>query len=286
MNKTLWIILGTIFIVIFGGAAGLLAVLLFHTTAPVPAEEEPRNELLQEAPPSFDDGDSPPPPVLRGTDTPGEDAMARRMAALEAEVKKLREDLAAERAKNKPLHDLVEQAEAAGMGPGSFEAGGPGLEVVGGPDHGGPLAAEIAKKLGLDAGRTKAFREAYERWLDKVEALEKEHAKVTVDGDTTTITIDRFGQAGDQLRREWDDLVEASLSADEKQAYDKQGARNRLVGSRSGDYARTITIKEAGGSIRVTQEADDGKGGKTHEEMQGPAMARDLMLQDYAHLLK
>ena len=100
------------------------------------------------------------------------------------------------------------------------------------------------------------------------------------------ITIPRLGQAGDQLRREWDDYVDGALTADEKKAYDKAGTRNRLLGARVGDWARTITIEESGGSIDIREAADDGKGGKSEQHMQGPAMARDIMLKDYAHLLK
>ena len=291
MSKTGWIILGTIFVVIFGAAAAMLALMMF-TWVEAPTEDPTSDEVLREvefgAPDLDDIGPMPQPePELRGVDAANDANTNRRLEVLEAEVKRLREELATERAKTKPLKDLYEQAEKCGMlPPGGFEAGGPSLEVVGGPERGAPLAASLAKTLGLDDGRTKDFTEQYERWIAKVEALEKEHATVKVDGDTTTITIGQFGTAGDQLRREWDDYVAGALSADEKQAYDKQAARNRLLGARGGDWARTVSIKESGGTIRITEEGDDGKGGKTVQDTQGPAIARDMMLEDYAHLLK
>ncbi|MDF1702041.1 MAG: hypothetical protein P1V36_12865, partial [Planctomycetota bacterium] len=277
MSKTGWIILGTIFVVIFGGAAGLLAVMMFHSVAP-PPREEPQS-LEREFEDSQTDRDEPgprPAPELRGPDTPTDANMARRLAALEDQVKNLRTELAAERKKTKPMRDMYEEAKKDGMLPES----GPGIELLAEPLSAGALAGTLAKDMGLEARRAKAFAETYDAWLEKAKRLEKEHAKVSVYGDTTTITIDRFGRDGEELRREWDDYVAGALSTDEKQAYDKQGARNRLVGSRGGDFARRIRIKQAGGSISITAEGEDATGNKTVEETQGPALARDLMLAD------
>ena len=189
----------------------------------------------------------------------------------------------------KPLLDVYEKAKESGMlteGGLPIEAGG--LELLDDPlMPGTPAAArKLARELGLDPGRTKAFTKSYEDFLAKVKHLEQEHATVKRDGDTTTITITPFGQAGDQVRREWDDFVDGSLSADEKQTYDKQGVRNRLINSRGGTATRTIRIIEAGGAIQIADESDDGKGGKTMLASQGPAAARDMMLEDYVHLLK
>lgn len=288
MSKTGWIILGTIFVVIFGGAAGLLAVMMFNAVEPPPRDgPESLERELEDPDIDWDEPGPLPAPELRGPDTPTDANMARRLAALEDQVKDLRAELAAERKKTKPLRDMYEQAEKGGMLPeGAFESGGPGLELLAEPMSGGALAGKLAQTVGLEARRAKAFAETYDTWLEKAKGLEKEHAKVSVHGDTTTITIDRFGADGEALRREWDDYVARALSADEKQAYDKLGARNRLVGSRGGDFARRIRIKQAGGSISITAEGEDATGNKTVEETQGPALARDLMLADYAHLLK
>lgn len=286
MSRSGWLILGAIFVVVFGGAAGAMAVMLFSSVEPPP--KQPPVEIFGDAdtPPGWDDVPPPPriEPELRAAP---EASVARRLAALEAEVTRLREELASERAKTKPLRDLYEQAEKAGLEPGAFEAGGPGPVLVDGPDHGAPLAKHLATKfLGLDEARAKAFGEAYEQWLARVEELEKQHAEVKVNGDTTTITIGRFGADGDDLRRRWDDHVAGTLSADEKQAYDKQGVRNRLFGGRTGRMARTVTIAERDGMVEVQDVGTDEGGGETQQVMKGPAMARDLMLRDYAHLLK
>lgn len=297
MNKTGWIILAGTFVVVFGGAAGLLAVAIY-TWTDVSPESTPRS--LQSGPETVA-GDEPgaepigvvpepePTPSLRGVGTLTDANLARRLGALELEVKSLREQLAAERKWMKPLLDVYDRAKESGMlteDGTPIEAGG--LELLDDPLMAGTPAAarKLARELGLDSGRTKAFTKSYEDFLAKVKDLEEEHASVKRDGDTTTITITPFGQAGDQVRREWDDFVDGSLSADEKQGYDKQGVRNRLINSRGGTATRTIRIVEAGGAIQIADESDDGKGGKIMQTMQGPAAARDMMLEDYAHLLK
>ncbi len=290
MNKTSWIVLAAMLIVVVGGTAGVVAVALF-SGVDGPPETTTIEHDADDLPGSFDPGERTPdlieaPPTLRGAETPTDANLSRRLGALEDEVKSLREQLAAERKLTQPLRDMVDQAKEGGMlvGPGQPLGSG---EVIGDGLPGSPAyAAKLAKDLGLDAGRAKAFKTSYESFLEKAKALEKENATVARDGDTTTITIKPFGQAGEQLRREWDDYVDSTLTADEKQGYDKRGARNQLIGNRGGDWTRTVKIKEAGGTISVGDSADDGKGGKTQQVMEGPAMAREVILSDYAHLLK
>ncbi len=297
MSKTAWMVIAVVLALLLGLVA-LGMVVALYSWVDAPQDHGPEHEMLMPEPPGGDEDSVPAPrpepaPTLRGVEAPTDSNMNRRLAALEAEVKSLRDELAKERAATKPMRDMFEQAKKGGfIGPD-----GPGMPVGGIPDGaevvmddsmlaGAALAKKLAGGMGLEGDRATAFGKAYDDFLGKVQALEKEHAKVAKDGDTTTITIPRLGQAGDQLRREWDDYVDGALSADEKKAYDKGGTRNRLLGARAGDWARTITIKEAGGSIDVREQGDDGKGGKSEQHMQGPAMARDIMLKDYEHLLK
>ncbi|MDA1195730.1 MAG: hypothetical protein O2894_11165 [Planctomycetota bacterium] len=283
MGKTGWIVLASTFVVITGGTAGLLAVAIFVGSA-VDAPEPIGHEVVTHPLP-----DESPPPALRGTDAAGEAPMARRLEALEGEVRSLREQLAAERKKTKPLVDMYEEAKDGGLlatEGGAFEAGGPGRAVEGDLLAGAEFAKHLARAVGLDDGRAREFTENYERVLEKVKALEKEHATVTKDGDTTTINIRPFGRAGEEVRREWDDYIQRALTGEERARYDKAGGRSRLLANRAGDWTRTVRIREAGGSLTISDQATDADGNQTQQEMQGPALARDVMIRDYAHLLR
>ena len=80
MNKTAWIILGSIFVVVLGAAGAALAMLLFFEDA--------------------DNGTQGEPPAKTAPAPSDSPTMDRRIEKLENEIKQLRDDLAAERKKN------------------------------------------------------------------------------------------------------------------------------------------------------------------------------------------
>lgn len=98
MNRTLWIILGAIFVVIFGAAGAVLALLIVSEDpgASTSSTPEPTPKVAPADTPTGRPGD--PAAGSGGIASPTLDG---RIQALERELKRLREDLAAERAKNK-----------------------------------------------------------------------------------------------------------------------------------------------------------------------------------------
>ena len=263
-----------------------------YTLAPDPNETQgpPMHEAVADPDPFDGIPPPPPPPVVLESGLSNEDLLAR-LSALEQTVARLEKTIAEERAATKPLREAYEQALAQGLTPGGapIEFGGAipeGLELVdagGGP--GGPKG--VTDRLGLKDERATAFQETYARLLKEAKALEKEHAKVSVDGDTTTIEIADFGSAGENLRRSWDDWKQQNWTSEELTAYRKGGGDSTLFGARLGSGARKVEIRETAGHIKLTESSTtpDGKEEFATETM-GPAIARDMILQDYAHLLK
>ena len=102
MSRSGWLILGAIFVVIFGGAAAVLAMMLVREAEPPP--ERPPMERRQEVPVAPDLAGAPrsaPMPESPPTSNPmsSDAAMQRHVEALEDEVQRLREQLAEERSK-------------------------------------------------------------------------------------------------------------------------------------------------------------------------------------------
>ena len=206
----------------------------------------------------------------------------RRIQALETKIRALE----AEIAKTRPLVEMYEDAKAHGPIP---VGGVPVPERPGAPavlleegDH--EASAQLSQAMKLEGKRAKAFKDAHARFLKQIEALEKQNAEVKVDGDTTTITIKPFGAAADDLVRDWNDWKRDNWTADEVKAYKNNGGDNVLFGARLGQHKRTVKIREAAGNIQVTDSNDANVGFPVH--ISGPADARELVLEDYTHLLK
>ena len=234
-------------------------------------------------------GERDPAPRLRGAGAGSDEALLRRVALLEEKLRDLEAQLIGERERTKPMVEAYEQAVSSGAlsTDGSQVLPDGSTMALAGDALGGPMHAEkLARGLGLDASRVDDFGRSYEQFVAKIKVLEKAHATVRRDGDTTTLTIEPFGPAGEQLRQEWDDYVAQALSSEEREQYETRAVRNQLLGNRAGDGTRTIRIKEAGGSIQIDDEWEGGDGAQTNQVVQGPAAARDLILSDYAHLLE
>ena len=150
--------------------------------------------------------------------------------------------------------------------------------------EGADLVRDIGRRAGLTDARQKDMVDEYERMMARIRDLEKRHAKVTRDGDTTTIEIARYGNDGHELARRWRDWLDANLTADERAAYKKQNATGQLFKNRLGDFARTVRIKEAGGGVRVTEKAKN-KNDEFETRTEAPALARDMVLGEYKHIL-
>jgi hypothetical protein len=238
--------------------------------------------------PSQPQAPRPGPATLGGHDM---DVVRRHIADLEARVAKLETELAAKSKAIEPLLGMVEQARRLGI---PLETVGPDMEsvelpegsgFVDGPGLEGSAVRKVASDLGLDGRRKKAFEGSVEGILEELRILEKQHAQVVVDGDTTTITIPKY-PGGDQARRKWEDWSRNFFTDEERARLERDRATNRLFGHRLGEQARTIRIKESGGTINVTESTTADDGDRMQTEMRGPAAVREMVLEPYMHLLK
>jgi hypothetical protein len=112
-------------------------------------------------------------------------------------------------------------------------------------------AIELADLLGLDEARQKDFDAKYQDIRNRVKDLEVQKAKVTVDGDTTTITIPPFEEDGKALTREWDDWIARNLAPDEQRRYAKHEMFRNLYDEGIGVWDRQITIRPEGADIFI-----------------------------------
>ena len=91
---------------------------------------------------------------------------------------------------------------------------------------------------------------------------------------------------GSDLERDWQDWVSRNLNPDEQAQLEKERAANRIFGNRLGGFDRTIEIEETGGMVNLTESARQGDSQVYQTHMQGPALARDLIVEPFQHLLE
>jgi hypothetical protein len=138
----------------------------------------------------------------------------------------------------------------------------------------------IAGLLGLDAARRKTLEDTYKSFVDRIRTLEKEHAKTTVDGDTTRIEIEPFPNEGKVLIADWSSRLTALLTPDEKDKYKRLGLG--LLPADIGQHERVIAIVDEGdGTASSTEHSGEGKG--FSGSYKGP---KEMALAPYRHLLK
>src|SRR5262245_15975308 len=165
---------------------------------------------------------APPPKAAPDPQAMAELAVAmERIGALETQLRQLQEKVDA-RGKDKEalLKDLKETAarenDFAAEGFDEKDVLPFGWRVPNRPQS-------VASVLGLDAARRKTLEETYQSFVDRIRRLEKDHAKTTVDGDTTRIEIEAFPTEGKALIDEWSARITAILTPDEKDKYKKMG---------------------------------------------------------------
>ena len=268
-------------------AAAAVGVFVYYTADEDPAHDGLDMERASFQPVAAEEAGAP------GLRSPGSNEtvaqLQRRVTSLETEVLILAAQLEESRNRMKPLLALLEAAKASGsvhFAPDGTPVIPESIEIEDFGSVGVELAASFAKKMELTPERSAAFQKQYAETLAQVKALEQEHATVSVEGDSTTIRIGRFGSDGDQLQRSWSDWILSYLTDDQAASYKKQGGVNALFGGRMGQYERTIEIKEAGGNVSMSETSVSTGGEEYRTETTGPAEARDFVLEDYLHLLK
>ena len=244
-------------------ALGILLGSLFFRPARV--EEAPRPEKARRT-------------ASASTDGAGEELSraTERIGALETQLRALQEKVDA-RGKDKEaaVQNLKEAlaAEAAGDGFDEKDALPFGWRVPNRPQS-------VAGVLGLDTSRRKTLEETYQSFVDRIRSLEKDHARTTVDGDTTRIEIAPFPAEGKALIDEWSARITALLTPEEKDRYKKLSLG--LLPADVGQAERVIAIvNEADGTATATEYSADGTLGSGYYK--GPKV---LALAPYNHLLK
>lgn len=117
--------------------------------------------------------------------------------------------------------------------------------------------------------------------------MERQHAKKSVDGDTTTITIEGHAADNDRLRGELETWVGRNLEAGERDRLAESGEYAVML-HRLGSQPRAITVRTAEGQVLLRDEVrgTPGESGAMSLEVGGPAGLKDVLLSDYAHLLR
>jgi hypothetical protein len=146
----------------------------------------------------------------------------------------------------------------------------------------------LAAELGLKAERAKAFVDVMTDTTQRMTEMERAHARKTVDGDVTTVTIEGHAADAQRLSTELEAWVGRNLEADERERIVETGEYGTLL-HRLGSRPRVITVRVADGEVKLTDQVREGPGGRSASmsiEIGGPAGLKDLLLADYAHLLR
>jgi hypothetical protein len=225
--------------------------------------------------------EAPAPAAAPGLAAPAAPDAARRLDEVERGLADLRASVEKSQEQAKPLLDLYAKSK---------EEGTPALPVEGSlsaheRQATGDDARKVASDLGLDARRREAMATQYAETLTELEALEKQNATVTKEGDVTTVKIAKFPDAGRQALQRWQDWVERNLTRPEKEAYDRGHQESVLFGVRGGQFDRTVKIDETGGAIKVSESITTKDGEQEVMELGAPASARDVAIGAYRHLL-
>jgi len=216
-----------------------------------------------------------PPPA---TDRPATDELARaneRITALETQLRALQEKVDGRGKEKEAL--IQDLRDAFAREPGAVvedldekDAHPFGWRVTNRPQT-------VAGLLGLDAARRKSLEDTYKSFVDRIRRLEKEHAKTTVDGDTTRIEIPPFPAQGKALIEEWKAQLGTILTPDEAEKYRKM--QLGLLPADVGQHERMIAIAtEKDGTVSSTEHSANG-GSSSYK---GP---REGALAPYNHLL-
>jgi hypothetical protein len=220
-----------------------------------------------------------PAPVAADRTTPELAKAIDRIAALETQLQALQQKVDAPQPRKelllKDLKELAAGAEAKTLFEGTI-----------GDDDARPFGwhvphkpSTVASMLGLDAARRKALEETYASFVDRIRTLEKEHAKVTVDGDTTRIEIAPFPIQGKALIDEWKGRLAGLLTSDEQDKYKRLGLG--LLPADIGQNERVVAIvdEKDGSATSTEQSGEKGFSGS----FKGP---KEMALAPYRHLLK
>jgi hypothetical protein len=144
-----------------------------------------------------------------------------------------------------------------------------------------------AATAGLKGERAKAFVDAAVDMTRRAEEMERLHAKKSVDGGVTTITIEGHAVDAERLRTEFETWVGRHLESAERETMAKTGEYGVLV-YRLGSQPRTITVRTADGQVTLKDQARSAPGEPPSMaiEVSGPAAIKEMLLADYAHLLR
>jgi hypothetical protein len=202
-----------------------------------------------------------------------------RIAALESRLRDVESKVAAapQERKKVTLEDLKELAK---------ESGTTVFEGTVGDEDARPFGwrvphqpSTVGSLLGLDAARRKTLEETYQSFVDRIRALEKEHSKVTVDGETTRIEISPFPIQGKALIDEWKGRLAGFLTADEQDKYKRLGLG--LLPADIGQDERVVAIVEEKDGMATSTEQSGEKG--FSGSFKGP---KEMAFAPYRHLLK
>ena len=252
------------------GAALLLALLAAAVLLRRAPTEEPGTAKAAIAPPRIPPSSSDPQELGRARE---------RIAALEAELERVRAVQARSEkllADLKPVAEMVEKARTNGA---SSEAKSDSDEKAFSTAMMGPRAA--AGLLGLSGARRDDFKRAFDDAVEKIRALESTRAKVTVDGNRTRIEIPAFPQEAEAVYSAWLDWARGFFTPAEKENFNSQRMFDNLFGFKRGAHNRVILLERSGDGNLSVHETD---AGGSSGSFNGPEDAQ--MLAAYAHLLK
>jgi hypothetical protein len=217
-------------------------------------------------------------PAPRCAAAPAPAVSGERASDVSEELARLRLELAGLKKAIEPLQetDRTIRPLLAAKGEAAPAGGAPTVRAEG--------AAGVADLLGLDSGRQAAFTRTYEETMRRIRALEERHATAKRDGKILAITVAAFPDEGKALAREWQQQLDALLTAEEREKYRKYSMEYSLfpMGLKQfGSQERTITITQTGDSYSLSESVSSGGGAGWTRSASGG----ESILAPYRHLM-
>jgi len=124
-------------------------------------------------------------------------------------------------------------------------------------------AAGLGHALGMDEAGQAKLQRAYDLFLARVRAVEKEHARVRVEGAAVHIQLEAFPEEGQRLREEWGKTLAEMLTPEQAHVYKKGGGDAILFDRGIGERTLSLVVTRNGNMYNIRRQLLGPKPGET-----------------------
>ena len=124
-------------------------------------------------------------------------------------------------------------------------------------------AAGLGHALGMDEAGQARLQRAYDLFVARVRAIEKERARVRVEGAAVHIQLDAFPEEGQRLREEWIKTLVEMLTPEQLRTYKKGGGNAILFERGIGEQSLTLVVTRNGNTYTIRRQLLGPKPGET-----------------------